>query len=391
MHHQKEIKYSIIVSILLCTCTEPFLFETIDYESILIVEGVITNEMKQHIVKISRSLPLDSREVIVEDQAKAMVESSVGHVYKFSQNTEEGIYISDESFAAESGVSYVLRINTRDGNRYTSNDVFLPKAVGVNRVYAEKGFRGDAEGVMIYIDSEETTNDGHYFRYDYEETFKIKVPKPSNWSWTIEDYDFKSGLYDLNLTRRKPETICYSTNYSTGILQTSTAEFAQNRVLYFPIHFIYKSSQMLRERYSILVKQYVQSLDAYTFYKTVNDLGKEDNLLSQGQPGFATGNLRSTTDPPAKVLGFFEAAFVATKRIYFNYKNFGFQFPPYFDDCTRTKIFPTALLINKLEKENYQIQDFEEDGPVRLFHIYKDICTDCTSFSSNVKPNFWED
>ncbi len=380
-----------MVALLLFSCTEPFTIETIDFNTVLIVEGRITDELKHHSIKLSRSTQLEDAKVQLEHQAQVHIEASNGQMYPFTQDDATGHYISTVAFQAEPHIDYTLTINTQDGGNYQSTAVHLPPTAEIDSVYAEPMVLDGLEGVMVFVDSQEGAEETPYLRYEYEATYKIKVPKPSDWEWEVIDYDFISGYYEINLTHREPETICYSNYKSFGILQALTAEFTQGHVMRYPLHYLYKGAPALRERYSILVKQYVQSIEAHTFYRTLHDLGMSESLLSQGQPGFVPGNIQSTTHPNEKVLGFFEASTVSSKRIYFNYKDFGFAFPPYFEDCTRLEVFPTAALITKLERQDYQIQDFEEDGPVKLYHLYKEACTDCTTFSSNVKPDFWVD
>jgi hypothetical protein len=165
----------------------------------------------------------------------------------------------------------------------------------------------------------------------------------------------------------------------------------ESNVVHFPVRFIWEESPMLRDKYSILVKQYVQSLEAYTYYKTLNDLGQSESLLSQSQTGFVKGNISSVSNPDKKVLGFFEASSVTSKRIYFNYFDFGYEFPLYFFECEKLLYLPTKELKSKIENEKYQIVDWTEDGPIKGYYIYKETCTDCTSIASKIKPNFWED
>src|SRR5690606_29594844 len=122
---------------------------------------------------------------------------------------------------------------------------------------------------------------------------------------------------EVLITPREPEEICYSTEYSTGINQTATTELNENRVFRFPVKYLSKLDPKIQTRYSILVKQYVQSVEAYTFYKIVKELGSVESLLSQSQPGYVAGNVVSDADPDEKVLGFFEASSMTEKRIYF--------------------------------------------------------------------------
>src|SRR5690606_42150068 len=66
---------------------------------------------------------------------------------------------------------------------------------------------------------------------------------------------------EVLITPREPEEICYSTEYSTGINQTATTELNENRVFRFPVKYLSKLDPKIQTRYSILVKQYVQSVE----------------------------------------------------------------------------------------------------------------------------------
>ncbi|MCK5442489.1 MAG: DUF4249 domain-containing protein [Maribacter sp.] len=372
-------------------CTEPFIVGIVDFENFLVVEGTITTEMKQQGVKLSRTISLEDFEENVEDNATVTVQASDGNTFSFSQDSATGVYLSNEEFRAMQNIGYILKISDENGNSYTSKEVFVPPVVEIDEVYTELVSDEEKEGIQVFVDSDNETGGAKHFRYEYEETYQIKVPTPSSLKWEIRDYDLKSGLYEIDLSYRTPEIVCYSSNRSKGILQTTTSNLAENKVLHFPIRFILSTNSVLRERHSILAKQYVQSLEAHTFYKTVKDLGIKGNVLSQGQPGFVQGNLVSVNDPDERVMGFFEASSLTTKRIYFNYKDFVFKFPPYFIECDSIYQIPNKLLIERLQNENYQIINWGEVGPVKEYIIVNEKCTDCTTFSSKTKPDFWED
>ncbi len=144
----------------------------------------------------------------------------------------------------------------------------------------------------------------------------------------------------------------------------------------------------------------MQSVEAYTFYKIVKELGSVGSLLSQGQPGYVAGNMVAEANPDEKVLGFFEASSMTSKRIYFNYEDFGLEKPPYFMDCdqlyldyrdnTELDNDPNErdLIIQYIIYFNYQVISHPNSF---IYTIAKPECTVCTSFSSNVIPDFWED
>ena len=191
---------------------------------------------------------------------------------------------------------------------------------------------------------------------------------------------------------------CYVSDGFSGIHQTSTIGQDNNKVFRFPVRYIDKANPIIKERYSILIKQYVQGLEAFTFYQTLSDLGNVESLLSQGQPGYVTGNVSSETDPDEKILGFFEVSSVSSKRIFFSYKDFDLDLPPYFVECEHliSYMIGPDLLRRKLEFENYQVFFYEEkpvngSAPKMIYHISQSECTDCPLLSTHIKPDFWED
>lgn len=383
-------------------CTEPYEIETVNFESVLVVESTITNEFKPQIVKLSRTSKLENPEILTVNNATVIVSSSDGNSFNFNWDSETGNYISQQPFSAQPNVSYTLDITTQDGKSYSSSAVTLPNSIKIDEVYAETivSPTENRDGVQVLVNTADPTGKEKYFRYEYEETYKITAPNPSQYSAEIINYNPDEGTYKVILTQRVPEEICYSTEFSKGITQTTTTELNENRVFRFPVRYLSKEDARLQTRYSILVKQYVQSVEAYTFYKIVKELGSVESLLSQGQPGYIVGNMVSKSNSNEKVLGFFEASSMTSKRIYFNYQDFGFDKPPYFVDCEVLFLDyndNTVLDDDPDERQtfydyvtnrNYQVLSL---GQGTVYRIVQPECSLCTSFSSNIRPNFWED
>lgn len=394
--------YTLLVLILLFQwgCTEPFDIETIDYESVLVVESTITNENKQQVVKLSRTSTLENSEILIESDANVNVISSEGQIYDFYWDSESGNYLSQQVFAAQPNTNYTLKINTSDGKIYSSTPVVLPPVVELDEVFAERisDPNQKKDGVQVLVNTADPASNSKYFRYEYEETYKIVAPNPTQYYTEIVNYDLNQGTYQIILTPREPEEICYSTELSTGITQASTTEFNENRVFRFPVRYLSKNDPKIQSRYSLLVKQYVQSIEAFTFYKIIKDLGSIQSLLSQGQPGYVAGNISSSAGPEEKVLGFFEASSMTSKRIYFNYEDLGLEKPPYFVDCEIIQLdYTKADPINYNEREalytyiTYEGYQVLSGTSTLVYRIVQPECSVCTTFSSNVRPDFWED
>ncbi|NNC70578.1 MAG: DUF4249 family protein, partial [Flavobacteriaceae bacterium] len=145
--------------------------------------------------------------------------------------------------------------------------------------------------------------------------------------------------------------------------------------------------------------QYVHSLEAFSFYETLQGLAQTTgNLFSEDQPGFLQGNIISIDDPKENVAGFFDVATVAEKRIFFNYEDFfpNEELPPYTADCIITSPSTSGSLgqrelLNQIYDDKIRFYDFNfgaipGGGP---FLVVRKDCGDCTALGSNKIPEFW--
>ena len=62
------------------------------------------------------------------------------------------------------------------------------------------------EGVTIFVDYE-PTQDSKYFRYEYEETYKIIAPK-----WSPFEFEPIAPTVYVPVSRTVEERVCYNTN-----------------------------------------------------------------------------------------------------------------------------------------------------------------------------------
>lgn len=383
-----------VVSLFLFTCTEPFTLVTESFEDLLVVEATITDEFKYQEIKVSRTYLLEDSTSVLETNADVRIEDSNSNTYNFIY-TGDGLYRSVQQFQALVGVSYKLIINTENGKEYASTEEFLAGNAEIENLYAELVNLNGTTGVQVLVDTNENLGTANFFRYEYEETYKIVAPLHSSLD-AIVTGSITTGTISLEPKLREEKT-CYSNNSSSKILLTSVNSLTENRVSRFPVRFIESQSSILRERYSILVRQYVQSANANNFYKILKELGSDENLLIDNQPGFIQGNIFSLQNSKEKVIGFFDVSSVTSKRIYFNYSDFNIDYPSYFYDCDLIILDydiigpdenQRILLLQLITGANpYQYVS----GQHPLYTIVNPECGDCTTFSSNIKPSFWED
>ena len=392
--------FLILAIVLLNACVTPIEIETRTFKDVLVIDATITNEEKFQEIHLTRSYRFEEENAPRESGARVEVVIDDNTPIRFLESVK-GTYVSERSFAAASGHTYRLQITTSDGNKYISKKEELTPVTRIDnlRVTSEADNLG-TNGFAIKVNSFDPNGNSKFYRYEYEETYKIIAPL-----WSPIDLVVVNNRYLVKQPKTREERICYGTKTSKAIIQTETTGLVEDRVADFTVRFIPITDPIVTHRYSILVKQYVQSLEAYNYYKTLNKLSGNDNIFSQTQPGFFYGNILPEGNRDEKVIGYFEVTSVSEKRIFFNFTDFYPEEnqPPYFVPCDIFAPSTTAppgdvsplveMIKNKEVKyyqdnPNYPNPDDKNEGK---YNVVQTACGDCTVLGSNVKPDFWED
>jgi hypothetical protein len=390
-----KITFLLLTCFVINGCTEPYILETNTYEEALVVEATITNELKKQEITITKTARFEDKEIKSESGADVYITDNIGNRYHFEE--EAGKYVSTTEFQAISGREYKLNINTSDGRSFESSTENLAPLNPIQDIKAFVETKDSLRGVNIHVYNNDPTGDAKYYRYKYEETYKIITPNWSSLKATVIPGSTPSSNPSIKLVPNSVNTkTCYGTKNSTDIILTSTVEQNETQVD-FPLRFISDQNYIISHRYSILVHQYVENLAAYTYYKTLKKISDSGTLLSPLQPGFLYGNIKSKSNPDDKVIGYFDVTSISSKRLYFNYADlfFGESLPPYytkcdlvnFNFCFRGLDCNGDDLVYGIDNNNFTYSD----NRGMQYSMYPAPCGDCTTFASNVKPPFWID
>lgn len=397
-----------LFSILICicilvsftSCVEDTTIETDSFENLLVINASISNEMKQHEVLLTRSYRFqDSPEMETGADVKII---GNGVEYNFNE-VEDGRYISQEQFSAGLNVEYQLKITTKNGNKYSSTSQKLAAVTEIDKLYVERVMNDDGvDGLNFLVDSFDPSNASKFYRYEYEETFKIIAPMwVSDEAFVVSDH---CPGCEVGLMPRDEDTrVCYRTEISNQQNLLENESLDTDKVEGHIVRFLPRTDYEISHRYSLLVKQFVISESAYTYYKTLGDFSAEGSVFSQIQTGFVEGNMSSESDPNEKVIGFFDVNSVAEKRVFINYSDFyeGAGLPDFPilcnlqapalepEECGRNCGPLTRLISNKAASffEEYAGEPaFENPGP---YIMVPRACGDCTVLGTNEVPEFW--
>lgn len=380
------------LSLMCNNCVEEFEFGTQNFEDILVVDARVTDELKPQEIVLSRTFRLENEGPAPEVGASVSITDDRQNVFQFSE-IADGQYISDIAFAAESGVNYQLQITTQDGKSYASRSVALPQPVSIDKLYAEAIVNDQGEeGIGFFVDSFDPTGNAFFYRYEFEETYQL-IP-PFWFDLDIKIVSRNPPEVDIE-SRAREERVCYKTDPSNRIILNTTTDLVENRVERFMINFVTPEDLKLRDGYSILVKQYVQSEAAHEFFDTLSNFSDLESLFSQLQPGFVNGNVLSVSNESDKVMGFFEITSISEKRIFIKRRDF-------FPSSARPEYPATCSFFEESQGDPLKVIDAIERRGLKLmavaagfeFDTYtftNKICSDCNVLGSNVRPEFWID
>ncbi len=396
---KKNIRYIFIllITILFHNCIDPFEAGSITFDDLLVVEARITNENKKHQIKLSRTFRIDSLANVPEKESIITVTDNLQNVYDFTE-IEDGIYESDISFAADVNNTYVLNIKTKSSGEFSSSSEGITGFSQIEDIrYNVEKNNFEEEIVRISVDSKSTENNARYYLFEYEETYRLVAPYWSPFELDLSIYPPEQVV----LKSDQGGQVCYKTDASNEIIQSETESLSEGDLKDFTVRSISTQNHIIAHRYSILIKQYVQSLEAYSFYETLKKFSESEGVFSENQVGFIQGNITSNNDDNRQVIGFFEVASVSKKRIFFNVEDLNINVVNnYSEECNL--IAPKEFngfspnvrpLLNALQN-GYQFYDLNglglesKPGPYLLAN---DTCADCRLVGEPEKPDFWID
>lgn len=389
------------------SCTEPYALQTFNDEKTLVIEATITNQFKNHRILISRSYNLQETSKTHEVGATVYIKDSNNTIYTFDEKTD--FYESTTAFAILPNIEYELFVNTTDGITYKSSVEKLSSEVPfIDNVTPNVVIKDGVRGVSITTLANDAANTSKYYRYEFENTYKIIAPGWIKDSLAVTGNSENNNPpneieYQFQVIPRNPlseSKTCYKLYNSQSIMVNNTTDLASNNT--FELLFLNQMNPEIMHRYSVLVKQYNQTQGAHAFYTTLKKISESNSILSSLQPGFINGNIKSNNSAN-KVVGYFDVCSYDEKRIFFNYLDLfpGEQLPPYFRECTINNYDSTVRLqpyfypqfgMSALATEAQSGRSilFEKIGTVYKM-LYLPHCGDCRLLGSNARPSFWID
>ena len=382
--------FIILLSIFMAACVSPYYPNITKYENLFVVDGQLTNLTGPYKVKLSRTFKYDG-----SIGSKVTGEPVTGALVKIIDNSGMEIQLKEISsgdystvdtiFRGVPGKSYKLQIKT-------SNEVFesgyetLKAPTPIDKLYWDYKPQ-DNDGpkrVQLLIDTHDPTNNTRYYAWDFDETWKFKVP------------------IDVGA---KPEwKTCYKYNSSTFFNIGTTIERNSDIMDKHLLQNIDENSNRLYLRYTLLAKQYSFTEQTYEYFKDLIKLNQNQGTLFDVTPYSLVGNVKNLNNTEIPVLGYFVVAGASQKRVFIDRSDLPVEFNPTdgFNSCSSRMVrVPASLtdfrqnhLVDSLMGEGYSIYEqfsvpLDEFTPGWQLSLAKPLCFNCTLTGEIKMPDFW--
>jgi hypothetical protein len=369
------------VCLLLMHCKKPFDPPAITAaNNYLVVDGIInTGAGVVTTIRVNRTRNLgDSTSGgIPELHATVTIVAGGGATYPLQDTATAGVYTSG-FLTLPITQTYKIAITTHDGRKYASDLVPVKQTPLMDSAYYEEP--GDFN---VYVDTHDPSGNTRYYRWDYVETWEHDAQLMSPWI-------VQNGLI-VPTDSTNQHTQCWTTVNSTNILLGSSQKLSQDVISRAPIIDIPNGDTRINQKYSILVRQYALTADAYAYWSLIQKTSQQLGGLFDLQPTQLTGNIHCLTNPGEPVIGFMSASSVQEQRLFVfqsNLHNWIHNPPQYSCDTIAVPVNQTDYRIYSETDTIWTPYYFVTNGPLVLATR---TCVDCLLFGgSNQKPSYWK-
>jgi hypothetical protein len=390
----KKCAIALLLVFIVAGCKKPFIPQEIksDANKYLVIEGVINGGSDSTFIKISRTQKIDTIQTVnPETNAVAVVESDANSNFKLTETTA-GTYTAPP-ISLDGTHKYRLRITTSDHKEYLSDFVAVKNSPPIDSI----GFVAQAAGVQIYVNTHDAANSTRYYRWDYTEAWQFHSKYVSTYKFPAVARQVSEQVYD-----------CFGSDISSNVTVASTSKLSQDIISEAPITLIPSTSEKIETKYSILVKQYALTSDAYTFWENLQNNTEKLGSIFDVLPSENQSNFHCITNPNELVVGYLSVGSPATKRIFIAANQLPGNYSPVYPcECQFDTTYasyalqqqnPHALNIDIFSSANspYMIMSGLYLPPADPFgkptaYTYSTIlCVDCTVRGTKTQPAFWK-
>ncbi len=280
-----------------------------NFEPEIVINGRILNGEKS-VVYVTQTLPFNSTE-----EQESLIDAQVtiigqdGYESGLARfDVEKDCYIIDTG-VLDTHTQYAIKVSV-NGETYQSDFQPIQTTPDIDEVT----YKELKEGISIHVSTHADKNTSRHYMWTYEEVWEfhaeidIKAFPPGGIIYESLQY---AGAYTHN-----PYFYCWKSSQSSNINLYDTSSLSENAVKEHELFRIPADDMRISYIYSVQVKQWSLSRQAYDYYRLLKLYSEESGGLFSPVPAELQGNIRCVSHPEKKGKGYVIASNVTSKRLF---------------------------------------------------------------------------
>lgn len=408
----KILLYGMLFITVSMSCRKPYVPPAISApNSYLVVEGIVDAGSDSTFIKLSRTVKLSGKTTlnpVVNATVAVQGDQNVSYPLTYLNN---GIYYF-AGLNLDNNHKYRVYIKTSDGKQYVSDYEPVLNSPPIDSLTFDAAGSIGGPGMNVYVNTHDPSNKVQYFRWDYDETWEFNT--------AFESY-FKSNgdtVLDRDIINDNIY-YCWRSDTSSTLVLGTTVKLSKSVISHSLITSIPSGSEKVGLDYSILVRQYALTSDAYNFYTNLKKNTEQLGSIFDAQPSEISGNIHCVNDPTEPVIGYISVGSIASVRLFVKKYQLPFWIinPSPYTGCQLAPdpanpnkgaccffhaVEPDGAIVNQVNlyiNYNYThltdplipVNIIEPPGQPPLGYTAAEReCVDCTLRGTNKKPSYWK-
>lgn len=374
----KNILNILFLFLLFNACKEPYFPAIIEApNSYLVVDGMIKVGGDSTIIRLTRTRNLsDSSVVVTEEDAFVVLEGNQGGYFPFKRLGNG--YYGTAPLNLSVNEKFSLKITTRDNKQYQSDLLPVKPTPAIDSVSWVRD-----TSITIRVSTKDPTGNTRFYRWEFEETWEY-----NSFYESILGYDYGTNQ-PYYLDPKDYLNRCWSSQKSSSILLASTNAQVDDIVENLPVTTIVQGSDKASVRYSILVKQYALTKEAFEYWQLLRKNTNELGSIFGNQPAELISNIKCTSNPEEPVVGFISISSIQQKRLFIRRGELSGWYPDYsLQQLCEPKIVGPDSLSYYLQRNKNLMQAYNITGGGTALADKR--CIDCRLRGGSTKmPSYW--
>ena len=333
-------------------------------------------------IKISRSNDLqDINGYEKVSNAKVTIINDRGDLIATAEENNVGEYLISNPISFIADTKYALDIVV--GNEHFRSTLEEPLVTPqIDELYWSP--KSDGYEVDILLSTHDPLQKTEHYLWRYEEDWEYTAQFYAPERWDPEKGSVVENTYTDNTY------YCWNSDYSRSFILGDAETLQDGRFKNKVIHNLKSGGTRFSYLYSILVKQYAISYEAYKYYENLHKNVNETGGLFAPMPTEMRGNIINLANPDEPIIGYVIISTETNQRIYIDRRDVPYMSVSFYSECLLEPA-PGEQDIVSTPSIAYQNGWGISTNDEKTGYEYHQLrCVDCRALGgSKNKPDFW--